>query len=191
MYTALLQSIATFIELSQSDQALIRRLFQHRHVEQGAYILLEGEICQEVAYIASGLVRYYINQDGEALTYAFGSEGEFLCDYSSFLVKQPSRHTIEALESTELLTISFDRLQQLYQNVEQGERFGRLVVEQIFTQMLDQLTSLYCDPPRLRYERFLQQFPHLVKRLPQYYIASYIGVKPQSLSRIRRRSTPG
>ena len=121
------------------------------------------------------------------MTYGFGAEYEFVCDYSSFLVAQPSQNNIEALEPTDMLSISFDDLQRLYRDLEHGERLGRLIAERIFLQALDQLASFYRDPPAVRYQRFLGHFSHLLERLPQYYIASYIGGKPQSLSRIRRR----
>ncbi len=187
MYDDLIQTITTFIGLDEHDAALIRRLFQQRHLAPGTQFLLAGDVCREVGYITAGLVRYYINHEGDALINGFGAEREFVCDYPSFLVAQPSQNNIEVLEPTEMLTISFDQLQQLYRDLTHGERFGRLVAESLFVQAADQLTSFYRDSPAQRYQRFLNQFPQLATRIPQYYIASYVGVQPQSLSRIRRR----
>jgi CRP-like cAMP-binding protein len=98
--------------------------------------------------------------------------------------------TIQALEDTELLIINYDGLQTLYKDVRNGERFGRLAVEQLFLTSSAQIRSLYKDPPAVRYQQFLDTYPGLVQRLQQYYIASYVGIKPQSLSRIRKRLTP-
>jgi CRP-like cAMP-binding protein len=187
MFDLLIACISTYIDLTDNDKTFIRRLFHQQHLEPGAHFLFAGDICHDVAYLADGLVRYYVNHEGEALTYTFAKNGDFVCDYPSFLHAQPSHNNIEALKPTTLLTISFDELQQFYRKVQHGERFGRLVAEQIFTQVLDQLTSFYRDSPSVRYEHFLRQFPDLAEQLPQYYIASYVGVKPQSLSRIRRR----
>ena len=78
-------------------------------------------------------------------------------------------------------------MQLLYKQVEHGERFGRLGIEEVFINVTAQVNSLYNDPPEVRYQQFLQRFPDIGQRIPQYYIASYIGVKPQSLSRIRKR----
>src|SRR5258708_7661683 len=98
---------------------------------------------------------------------------------------------IQALEETTLYLISYDNLQRLYADVKEGERFGRLAIEQVFLASIEQIRSLYADPPAARYQQFLATYPDLVQRIPQYYIASYVGVKPQSLSRIRKRLAGG
>lgn len=149
----------------------------------------EGQVCQSVAMIKAGLVRYYINEDGDEGTYYFSREGEFVCDYESFLPQAPSNKNIQALEDTSLYLVNFDGLQQIYQGVKQGERLGRLGIEQVFVSVLQQLSSFYKDSPELRYQRFLTTFSAINQRVSQYYIASYVGIKPQSLSRIRKRET--
>ena len=94
---------------------------------------------------------------------------------------------IQALEDTVMYVISFDDLQQFYKEVKYGERFGRLGIEQVFVNVISQMGSLYTDPPEVRYQKFISNYADIVQRIPQYYIASYVGVKPQSLSRIRKR----
>ena len=88
-----------------------------------------------------------------------------------------------------MLSITHDNLQRFYREVRQGERFGRLMAEALFVDVLRQLTSFYEDTPEQRYARFVRIYSDLQQRVPQYYIASYVGVKPQSLSRIRGRTT--
>ena len=83
--------------------------------------------------------------------------------------------------------ISFNDLQDFYREVEYGERFGRQGIEQVFLNAISQVTSFYADTPEVRYSKFLSDFRDIVQRIPQYYIASYVGIKPQSLSRIRKR----
>jgi DNA-binding MarR family transcriptional regulator len=78
-------------------------------------------------------------------------------------------------------------MQLFYEQVKYGERFGRLALEYVYVNLIHQVNSLYNDPPELRYQVFLTRFPDMGQRIPQYYIASYIGIKPQSLSRIRKR----
>lgn len=146
-----------------------------------------GEICRYVIFIETGLVRYYINKDGEDQTNYFNKEGDFVCYYPSFLPQKPSGVSIQALEDCVVWQVSFDGLQQFYKEVEYGERFGRLGIEAVFVDVSAQLGSIYTDPPETRYKNFLDNYHAIVQRIPQYYIASYVGVKPQSLSRIRKR----
>jgi hypothetical protein len=87
--------------------------------------------------------------------------------------------------------VSFDGIQQFYKKVTQGERFGRLAIEAVFVSIVAQIAALHTDPPETRYRNFLLNYPGIVQRIPQYYIASYVGVKPQSLSRIRKRLIKG
>jgi hypothetical protein len=117
----------------------------------------------------------------------FNQEGEFVCDYMSFLPQCPSNDNIQALEDTFVYQISAEGIQQFYREVANGEKFGRVAIEQVFVNVLNQIISLYTDTPDNRYLKFLSNYPELVQRIPQYYIASYVGVKAPSLSRIRKR----
>jgi CRP-like cAMP-binding protein len=138
-------------------------------------------------FLEKGLVRYYSANDGEEQTNYFNKEGEWVCDYPAFLPQTPSAVSIQALEDTATCAISYNDLQAFYQEVEHGERFGRLGIEQVFVNVIRQITSIYTDKPEVRYEKFMQAYFDIAQRIPQYYIASYVGVKPQSLSRIRKR----
>lgn len=110
-----------------------------------------------------------------------------MSNYPSFLNQTVSDRSIQAIEETHLQTIDFNQLQQFYSRVRSGERFGRLVIEQIFLQSLQQLTSIYTESPEQRYQRFIDSFGAIQQRIPQYIVASYVGIQPQSLSRIRAR----
>ena len=183
----LLNTIKSFIPLSSNDEEIVRRLFHKKIFKKGDHLLQAGSICRYIIFIETGLVRYYINSDGEEHTNYFNKEGEFVCDYMSFLPQVPSYVNIQALEDTTIFVISFNDIQQFYKEVEHGERFGRLGIEQVFVNVINQIKSLYTDPPEVRYRQFLSNFPDIGQRIPQYYIASYVGIKPQSLSRIRKR----
>jgi CRP-like cAMP-binding protein len=184
---SLLNTIRYFVPLSASDEEIVRRLFHKKVFKKGEHLLQAGNICRYVIFIETGLVRYYINSDGEERTTYFNKEGEFVCYYASFLPQIPSDINIQALEDTTIFVISFNDLQEFYKKVEYGERFGRLGIEQVFLNAISQVASFYTDSPEVRYSKFLSDFRDLVQRIPQYYIASYVGIKPQSLSRIRKR----
>ena len=184
---SLLNAIRYFIPLSAPDVEVVRRLFHKKLFKKGEHLLQAGNVCRYVTFIETGLVRYYFNTDGEERTNYFNKEGEFVCNYMSFLPQVPSMINIQALEDTTIFVISHNDIQELYKEVEHGERFGRMAVEQVYLIAINQIGSLYTDPPELRYAKFLSDFRDIVQRIPQYYIASYVGIKPQSLSRIRKR----
>ena len=184
---ALIQTIKQYIPLSPEDESVVADIFRVRNYKKGDHLLSEGELCRYITFIETGLVRYYIRTDGEERTNYFNKEGEFVCDYTSFLPKAPAMVNIQALEDCVVWNVSFDGIQEFYKKVTHGERFGRLAIESVFVTIVAQIGSLYTDPPETRYRNFLQRYPSIVQRIPQYYIASYVGVKPQSLSRIRKR----
>jgi CRP-like cAMP-binding protein len=187
MIKSLLDSIQSIITLSTTEKDMVTSLFKEKTYEKGDFFLADGQICKQVGFVTKGLLRYYINHDGEDKTYDFAQENNFVCNYESFIPRTPSTKNIQALEDCEILQISYDDLQLFYKSISQAERFGRLVIEQVFIQTLQDLSSFYTDTPELRYEKIFKKHPDLLQRMSQYHIASYVGVKPQSLSRIRKR----
>ncbi|WP_128545305.1 Crp/Fnr family transcriptional regulator [Larkinella soli] len=187
MDSDLIRTIRTYIQVEPSEEQILLDRFREKFLEKDDYLLREGETCRYFAFLQQGLVRYYYSRDGEEITYNFGREGDFVCNYVSFLQKIPSNKTIQALEPTRLLLIPFDDLQRLYRQLREGEKLGRLLMEEVYIRGIGQLASQYTDSPEERYLKFLGQFPDLAQRLPQYLIASYVGVRPPSLSRIRKR----
>ena len=183
----LLRAFRQYIPLSSDDEAIIRSLFRVEKLQKGQHLLQAGSICKNIFFIEQGLVRYYSIIDGEEKTSYFNKEGEFVCDYASYLPQTPSIINIQALEIATVYYISHSNMQLFYERVKYGERFGRLALEYVYVNLIHQVNSLYNDPPELRYQVFLTRFPDMGQRIPQYYIASYIGIKPQSLSRIRKR----
>lgn len=181
----LLAVIRQLIPLDHTDEATVTTLFKAHHIDAGAHFLQADEVCRYVGFVAQGLLRYYVLDNGTEHTYDFSAERSFVCDYESFLPQTPSARFIQALEPTQLWRISHHDLQQLYRQLEHGQQFGRLIAEQLFVDTLQKLTSFYRETAEQRYDRFLRLFPGLTERIPQYIVASYVGIKPQSLSRIR------
>ncbi len=187
MINSLLTSIQKVITLSPTEIDTVTSLFKGKIYKKGDFFLEEGRICKQIGFVARGLMRFYINQDGEEKIYDFSQENEFVCNYESFLPQIPSSKNIQALEESIVYVISHADLQLFYANVRGGERFGRVAIESVFLKLLQDISSLYSETPELRYERFLKNHADLQQRLSQYHIASFVGVKPQSLSRIRKR----
>jgi len=187
MINSLLDNIQNLITLSPAEVGIVTSLFKEKTYKKGDCFLAEGQICKQVGFVVKGLMRYYINHDGEEKTYAFSQENNYVCNYESFLPQNPSSKIIQALEDSDVFVISHNDLQLLYASVREGERFGRIAIEAVFLQLLQDVSSFYTETPELRYERFIKNHADLQQRISQYHIASYVGVKPQSLSRIRKR----
>ncbi|ULQ54303.1 Crp/Fnr family transcriptional regulator [Flavihumibacter fluvii] len=187
MYSQLIHRIKQYIQLSDSDITVIETLFDKKTLVKGEFFLQEGKICRELGFINKGLVCYYVTVNGTEVVHNFAKEHEFICNYDSFINKTVSHKNVIALEHTEMLCISFQKLQQLYKTISSGERFGRLHMEDVYTDAINHIISFYSSSPQQRYREFVQNRKELLLRVPQYYIASYLGIKPQSLSRIRKR----
>lgn len=183
----LINKIKSYVALSFEDETVIRTLFHEKEFKKGQHVLKEGQVCRHVFFIETGLVRYYINTDGVEQTTYFNKENEFVCDNMSFLTQIPSQFNIQALEDSAIWMIGYDDLQRFYKEVTTGERFGRLAIEEVFVSAARQIGSLYSNTAEERYDKFISNFSDIAQRIPQYYIASHVGIKPQSLSRIRKR----
>jgi len=191
MTTSLIPFIRALITLQPAETALVQLLFKEKRYKKGDFFLEEGKICRYAGFIEKGIMRYYINHDGEEKNYGFSRENNFVCNLESFAPQKPSHQVIQALEDCTVFVISYADLQQFYLEINEGERFGRLVIEQVFIQTLQDLNSFYTDTPERRYAKFINDHPDLQQRISQYHIASYVGVKAQSLSRIRKRILKG
>jgi len=188
MHQLIIANMQHVINLSEEEQDFITQIFKEKHAVKNDYFLRKGDVCKEVGFIINGLVRYFVRKDdGEEMIYDFGKEDNFICNYESFLDHSPAQKNIQFIEDTTWLAVSFNDLQLFYKQVKQGEKFGRIICEQIFVDALHKITSLYTYTPEQRYQQFLESYPSLQQRIPQYYIASFVGVQPPSLSRIRKR----
>ena len=186
-YELLLNKIREYITLSRRDCTLIEELFVPLFLSKGEVLLQEGNICKYFYYVNKGLLRQFMNYDGKELTIHFNEEDTFICDFESFISKTPSQKTIIALEDSVLQMISYSNLQRFYKEIREGERFGRLLLEETFIEAIHYIISGLADSPQERYLKFMRQYKNIEQRVAQKYIASFVGVTPQSLSRIRKR----
>ncbi|MBP2833745.1 Crp/Fnr family transcriptional regulator [Aquimarina sp. U1-2] len=187
MHTCLLNKIKEIITISDQEEVYLKSCFTFKSFKKNELLLETGKVCNEVFFIKKGIVCYGINNDGEDNIYYFNNENDFVCNYESYLPRLPSKVFIKALEPTSVLTVNKKEMESIYHSLAQGDRFGRIIIERVFVELIAQLTILYTQTSEERYLNFLSNFRDIEQRIPQYYIASYVGVKPQSLSRIRKR----
>jgi len=190
MKDLLIKKINEFIPLNIEDIQVIEALFRIKEFGANKFIHHEGEICNKLWFISKGLVRYTTNYNGEERTFVFRNEGCFIGDIESFINQSTSTKSIITIEETILYAISKSDLQIFYNKVTHGERFGRLLVETVFSAAVNHIVSFYTESPEQRYVKLIKQNKDFIQRIPQYHIASFLGIKPQSLCRIKRRLLP-
>lgn len=167
-------------------QALLSSVREQRF-DKGRHLARAGDPAEGLWFIRSGLVRYYFLADGVEHTGQFFDEGMFFADVSALTTGQPGLQNIDALADTEALLIPRAALFAAYDADHALERFGRRLIEAAMAGVQRRNAALLQLSPEARYERLLSIRPEVVRRMPQYVVASYLGITPETLSRIRRR----
>jgi CRP-like cAMP-binding protein len=190
MYDLLLQHLNTYIQLTAEEFAECTLLFKYRKYRKYQYILQNGDITRYETLILKGCTRTYeVDDKGVEHIIQFGLETWWIGDLHSFLTGTPSRLNIDCLEDTEVLQISKADLEKLYDKVPKLERFFRILIQKAYVAAIDRIYSNLSKPAAERYREFIDKYPHIEQRVPDHQIASYLGITPQSLSRIRSQST--
>ncbi len=182
--------VTAYERFAPFDQQMIyafKQVHSGVRIAKGERWLSVGERCEHVAFVVSGLLHMFYEVDGKVTSIEFSFENGITADYDSFLRQAPARVNIEALEDAELLVMSFQGMQWLYENISGSDRIGRRVAEFLFMAVSAKNDSFILDTPEQRYLTLLTTRPKLMQRVPLYLIASYLGVTPEALSRIRRR----
>lgn len=180
------KQLTQYISLTDEELAAFESKLQPRHLGKDEIYLAEGSICKKVALVTKGGLRMFYNIRGEERCKDFQFEGQFTGSMYSLLTGLPSKFSIAALEDTSILEISRQDLFNLYDTYKVWERFGRVYSERMFIYKEQRETSLLFDSSTTRYENLLKEQPHLAHRVPLKHLASYLGIKPESLSRIRK-----
>jgi CRP-like cAMP-binding protein len=173
--------------LSGEESKAILTSMQTKAFKKGAYVLKEGQISANTYFILEGCIREYILSDGEEKTTNFFSEEQWAISLNSLSPKKMTNHNWVCMEDTTVVVGNEQQAQELFERFPRFEKISRTIMENAFTEQKEALTSYYTETPEQRYLKLLKSRPELVQRIPQYHIASYIGVKPESLSRIRKR----
>lgn len=187
MFDLIYHYTSQMVSLTNKEKAIFEDAFTFRQVPKKFTLVKEGEIAREIYFINQGLLRLYYSKEGEEITAFIFREGLFASSYDSFLQQSPGIQSLEALEDSDLLVLSFDRLQELYEKLPKMNILTRKVAEQRFINAQRILSSFILDSPEERYLKFEEQNKDLLQRVPQHIIASYLGITPVSLSRIRKR----
>ncbi|MDN3582182.1 Crp/Fnr family transcriptional regulator [Mucilaginibacter flavus] len=187
MYEIITQSLRKLVDFTDEELFTFMQRLKPVTLKKFSFYLKEGQVCKGMVIVQKGCLRYFSRGEKGDQTLGFAFEGEWIGDYESFLLQAPSHDFIEAIEDTELFTLSYADMQGLYQYSQRFERFGRIIAENLFISTARSNRNLLTQSAEDRYMELLSNRSHLFERLPQHLIASYLGIQPQSLSRIRAK----
>lgn len=169
-------------ELEQLETA-----FEYRKLDKQACFVQEGETCREVAFVVSGVFRsFYTNDEGADYTYCFRFPNDWIAAYSSFITGKPGLETLQAITDAEIWVIRKDKVAALALQNSKWERFFRIIAEQQYLELEKRIFQLQKDNAAKKYKELLLGQPELIRQIPLQYLASYLGITPRHLSRIRK-----
>lgn len=177
------------ISISDTEMEKLLSFCCVRTYKRLSYLVEPGKTPDEVFYINKGILRVVVvDQTGKEHTIHFALENQFIADYSSFILQQPSIYYLQALERTEVVIMPRKAIEWGYANLQQGNKLGRLIAEFYFIYQDNRIKNLYARTPKERYDLIEEVFPDINSRAPQHMIASYLGVTPVHLSRLKKEA---
>jgi CRP-like cAMP-binding protein len=187
MYESIFQNIGKHIQLDESEAAYFVSLLKHKIVRKRQFLLQSGEVAKYETFVVKGLLRAYtIDKSGYEHVVMFAMEEWWVSDLYSFLTQTPGNQNIDALEDTEVLQIEKSDLEKLYLQVPKFDRFFRILLQNAFIANQQRIIASISQTAEEQYLAFIKKYPSLEQRIPQHQMASYLGITPETISRIRR-----
>ncbi len=187
MENKLLNYFSRIMPITKEEADAIAATMVIKHYKKGDVLLKEGQISTEAYFVLEGCVRQYYIIDGEERTANFFTEEQWVISLNSFSNNLPSNHYMACATDCYLVVGNREKEEDLYRRFPKLETISRKVMEKVFAEQQELMSTYTTDTPEQRYVKLLNSRPELFQKIPQYQIASYIGVKPESLSRIRKR----
>lgn len=186
MSDLLLQSIREHVSLSEEEWQLCRDHIRPRRMKKRQFLLQEGEVCRSIAFIEKGaLFSYSIDQKGSQQVMQFGFEGWWIADLQSFLTGTPSTLNIEVLEDSSLLLIDRDSQEMLLGEIPAYETYTRIIFQNAYVALQQRVENALGRTAEEKYTRLMERNPEFLNRVPLHLVASYLGISPETLSRVR------
>jgi CRP-like cAMP-binding protein len=187
MYDKLKAYCKATVSLTGEELKLIDTYFEVKALKRKDFLLQNGKICNFIGFIADGTIRHFHIKDGIEKTCDISFENAWVTDFQSFTHDTSCIMNLQAIEDTTVFIIKKENLYRLYNECNRYETFGRLMAEQVAQRATEIAMSLSSDKPEERFKNLIKKQPDLFQRIPQKYIANFLGISPESLSRIRSR----
>jgi CRP-like cAMP-binding protein len=190
MYNLILQNISRYIQLTHEETDYFTSVLQIKRLRKKQYLVQEGDVCRYESFVNKGCLRaYHVDEKGQEHIAQFAIEGWWISDMYSFLTATPARFNVDALEDSKVLCLGKPSLEELYMQVPKFERFFRIILQNAFIAQQQRIINNMSKTAEERYLDFINHYAQLDQRVPQHQVASYLGIAPESLSRIRRQLT--
>ncbi len=186
MYTHVKSFVSKLVDLSEEEWLAAYPLIEIRKLKKGAFFVREGDIAQYIAFTQDGYLRVFYNHDGDEITRDISPLHSFVTALPSFISQTPSFEIIQAITDCELLVIHRDKLEKLYNSYINWQKVGRRVMEEMFVDTQYRIYAFITQTAEVRYKEMMKKFPDIFLYVPLQYIASYLGITSQSLSRLRK-----
>lgn len=182
------QLIRTIVQPNEEEWKAFVDIVEYKSLKKKDLLLEEGKVCNFIAFVNSGVMREYSYLNGKETTVDFVGENKFTSDYQSFIMQTPSKQYLEALSDVELLILKKEGINRIFDKYKIWERFGRLIIERIFCDVEEKRKQIISTNHEEQYRTFVAAYPDIIQQVPQYYIASYLGLTPEHLSRLRKKT---
>lgn len=184
--TSFLNYIHKYIDLTSDEEALLLSKIVRRKYLKDQYIVQQGDVCKTECFILSGCTKtFYVDDEGQEHIVMFAIEDWWTSDMGSFITQTPADYNIQCIENTELFQISYDIIEELYIEIPKLERFFRKIIERALVASQKRIVSNFSLTAKERYLLFKETYPKIEQRVPQYMIASYLGITKEFLSKIK------
>lgn len=187
MYQRFFQKFREKVTLSEAEEKHITEYLSCKTLRKKEFLLQESDVCKTIAFVNRSLLREYLADDRGEHIIQFASEGWTISDLYSFLTMEPATYTIDALEEAEVVIVTREAHDKLLTTQPKYETYIRLLITNAYIALQKRLTHIISAPAEDQYAIFMQTYPDLAQRVPQHMIASYMGLTPETLSRVRRK----
>ncbi len=186
---AITDSIDQVANLTKYEKLSVEKYFKAKFLPKGELWIKEGQYCNQIAFINKGILRiFYNDQDGNETSCFFMPENNFISSYTSFLTLTPTKENIEVIEDVELLVINREDLEQLSNEVPKVQIWRRVIAENLFILLERRIAMLQSKTAQERYENMIKENGDIILKIPLQYTASFLGITPQHLSRLRKNA---